>query len=115
MPPRNRTLFNESLRLLLGGHCSSCGVKARKRSIRTKTGAVHRVSNLEFHHKDPGTKLYTVTAAPTRALAIAELQKCVLLCSKCHDNYHECAEFFDSVNSCANDNDSIDFGGYNDV
>lgn len=113
MKPRNRTEFNETLRLLLGGRCSVCGIQGRKRRIVAKGGKVLGVSNLEFHHLCPGTKTYDVTAAPTRALALRELEKCVLLCSRCHDNYHELDAYFASIP--VNDNATFQIEGSNDV
>lgn len=112
MKRRNRTEFNETLRQLLGGCCSVCGVPSRKRRIVAKGGEVFRVSNLEFHHLDPRTKTYEVTAAPTRAEALRELEKCVLLCSHCHDNYHKLDAHFASIP--LNDNAIFQIDGAND-
>ena len=55
---------------LLGGKCSSCG--SRK--------------NLEFDHLDPNLKEFRISSridAPEEEL-IKEVEKCVLLCHKCH-------------------------------
>lgn len=56
---------------------------------------------LEFHHRDPSTKLYTIgktrtgkganvpypgTASPTKLLA--EIEKCDVLCRECHKKRH---------------------------
>lgn len=70
---------------LLGGKCSHCGYS-------------RYMSALEFHHKDPETKLYLVsglisryTITPTDkvyTLLINEVNKCLLLCSNCHAAKH---------------------------
>lgn len=93
------------LRMLFGGRCSNCGVTERKRLIRNRHGKFERHSNLQFHHLDKATKVVEVTAAKTRAAAIEEARKCVLLCTRCHDNYHECIEFFERTP--ANDNQQL--------
>lgn len=98
----NRTDFNNALRMMFGNKCSNCGAPHKKRRLVNRRGEVERHSNLQFHHLDPSAKVVEVTAAKTRADAYAEAQKCVLLCTRCHDNYHECVEFFDDPP--ANDN-----------
>jgi AcrR family transcriptional regulator len=57
-----------------GGCCQRCGF------------AEHPAA-LQFHHVDPATKLFSLSAAGiSRSLerARAEARKCVLLCSNCH-------------------------------
>ena len=57
----------------LGGKCKVCGSP----------------ENLDFDHRDPSTKLYTLgnlLAGGSEALVQAELKKCQLLCEKCHDS-----------------------------
>lgn len=61
-----------------GGACQSCG-------FNKYDGA------LEFHHADPKTKDETIarmTRNPLSPKLIAELEKCVLLCSNCHKMIH---------------------------
>ena len=47
---------------------------------------------LDFHHRDPATKFFPVSNAPTRKVSIARLQKeidkCDILCSNCHRKLH---------------------------
>lgn len=55
----------------LGGKCVVCGSTKR----------------LEFHHKDPATKLFAITSGMrscTQEELTEELKKCVLLCRKDH-------------------------------
>lgn len=61
----------------LGNKCEKCGEQ--------------RVHILEFHHVDPTTK----DEIPSRILAnskiqefFEEIQKCILLCSNCHQDFH---------------------------
>ena len=62
----------------MGGECSGCG--------RTVLA-----SQAEFHHRDPATKHFGISAKgvirgwPEIA---AELEKCVLLCANCHREVH---------------------------
>lgn len=44
------------------------------------------VYNLHFHHVDPSTKSFALTAARGKSLAAfrAEAKKCVLVCANCH-------------------------------
>lgn len=47
---------------------------------------------LDFHHKDPSTKSYTIAANPNVAIDsekfLEEISKCVLLCANCHREFH---------------------------
>jgi 5-methylcytosine-specific restriction endonuclease McrA len=57
-----------------GGCCAICGY-------------VGCVAALQFHHRNPSTKLFSLaTEGATRSLAKAraEAKKCVLLCANCH-------------------------------
>jgi 5-methylcytosine-specific restriction endonuclease McrA len=57
-----------------GGKCQLCGYS---RCLRA----------LDFHHVDPRTKRFTFSTASFRnwETVRAELDKCVLVCSNCHD------------------------------
>lgn len=64
-----RTLVAEA-----GGCCRACGYD-------------RCIAALQFHHRDPATKSFTVAGQGlTRSLAAsrAEAAKCVLLCANCH-------------------------------
>ena len=53
-------------------------------------GATHR--KLVWHHTDPDTKLFTVGNACSKFSwreILAELDKCVVLCSDCHGKAHK--------------------------
>lgn len=58
-----------------GGCCNRC---TYKRCLRA----------LEFHHKDPTTKLFNLSAANMRRYSLeevlAEVAKCELVCANCH-------------------------------
>lgn len=57
----------------------------------SKCGYSDNYSALDYHHVDPATKEigigYIINRIPTDTL-IAELDKCICLCSNCHREYH---------------------------
>jgi hypothetical protein len=65
----------------LGGKCTECGYKKC-------------LAALEFHHLDPTEK----DLDPSRILnrswenILIELDKCILVCSNCHKEIHNCSE-----------------------
>ena len=92
-----------SFRLSTDGtyECSRCrseAVAARRRRVKQilvaeaggccgRCGFAEHPAALHFHHVDPSTKAFNVSAqGATRSLAKAraEAQKCVLLCANCH-------------------------------
>ena len=64
---------------LLGGCCCKCGYK-------TNWSALH------FHHLDPTIKLFNVDirkcSNATWISLVAEVNKCILVCSNCHCEEH---------------------------
>ena len=56
----------------LGGKCVKCGSE----------------SNLEFDHIDPSTKDFSIMRLWHCKNVYAELDKCQLLCNKCHKEKH---------------------------
>lgn len=46
---------------------------------------------LGFHHLDPSKKDFGIGGAHSRSWAViqAELDKCILVCSNCHDEIHD--------------------------
>jgi 5-methylcytosine-specific restriction endonuclease McrA len=74
---RNRS-FKASYVRMKGGSCQACG-------FDRYDGA------LEFHHADPTTKdniIARMTRNPSSPKLLAELEKCVLVCSNCHKMIH---------------------------
>lgn len=65
--------FVETLKLLAGGQCTSCGYN-------------RCLPALHFHHIDPFTKKFQLGTARHRSLKAleAEAKKCKLLCANCH-------------------------------
>lgn len=63
------------LRDLAGGKCVICGCEG----------------TLEFHHKDPLTKEFIISARSRWSLAVIlpELKKCELRCNPCHRRAHK--------------------------
>ena len=61
----------------LGGKCVRCGFDDHPAA-------------LEFHHKDPATKEFTISPNMTRSIELLEREadKCILLCSNCHQIEH---------------------------
>jgi hypothetical protein len=56
----------------LGGKCFRCGYNKCRQA-------------LEFHHIDPGTKLFELSVTGMRKNASKEeAKKCILLCANCH-------------------------------
>ena len=75
----NRTGRKRKLVQLKGGLCQKCGYK---RSLNA----------LQFHHRDPKQKKFTITISNCcRKLSelIEEAQKCDLLCANCHAELHD--------------------------
>ena len=67
-----------SLIKIKGGGCKVCGYN-------------RCTAALEFHHRDPTQKLFTLgITAMTKAwkTVLAEAEKCDLLCSNCHREQH---------------------------
>lgn len=62
---------------LMGGKCNRCGY-------------CRNYAALEFHHLDPSQKDFDFNVGRRKSWdkLIAELQKCVLLCSNCHKEKH---------------------------
>lgn len=72
-----------------GGGCQICGYNKN-------------VSALEFHHKEPSTKLFVIDM---RSLSNRgekslkkELEKCILVCSNCHQEIHHPHLDMDKIN-----------------
>ena len=65
----------------MGGACSQCGWKPK---------AAREYAAMDLHHKDPGTKVATVSELWTgsREKLEVELAKCVLICANCHRIHH---------------------------
>lgn len=63
---------------LKGGKCQVCGYSKA-------------ISALHFHHLDPSQKEFNLTNSTCRSWAKVEkeLEKCVLLCNRCHSEVHE--------------------------
>ena len=60
-----------------GGKCERCGYD--------KCSAA-----LDFHHLDPKQKRFNISSSMTRRMGelIAEVDKCILICSNCHRELH---------------------------
>lgn len=65
-----------------GGGCTECGLEFDGNCV----------SLFEFHHKDPSTKLFSLSYAGlsnnSKAKVQEEVKKCVLLCANCHRLLH---------------------------
>jgi predicted nucleic acid-binding Zn ribbon protein len=73
----------------LGGCCSICGYNKN-------------ISALEFHHKNPNDKLFNLDSRTfsNRNIEIIkiEINKCILICSNCHQEIHNPHLNFDNIN-----------------
>ena len=80
---KNKRIYKRRLELkiksieYLGGVCKMCG------------GKFHTAS-FDFHHKNPETKSFTIAEKNSASWGarVNELDKCVLLCSNCHREFH---------------------------
>ena len=50
-------------------------------------GSFHPAA-MDFHHLEPGTKERTMNNYASKSKVLAEIEKCVLLCSNCHRVRH---------------------------
>lgn len=82
---RNRFSRRTKYKMLLGGKCSTCDYN-------------RCLDALHFHHKDPTTKLFSISDAIwqgkfTEKQIVDEVQKCTLLCANCHAEVHSENDF----------------------
>ena len=49
---------------------------------------------LDFHHKDPSTKVFNITRVQSVTRLRKELSKCIILCSNCHREIHAAPDRF---------------------
>lgn len=84
--------------------CKECHKKKSKKNYDKKVSAVAEYKSncgcakcgetrpyvLEFHHRDPFQKDYTIANRARASLdsIMSEIQKCVVLCSNCHQAFH---------------------------
>lgn len=63
---------------LLGGKCVRCGYNKC-------------LAALEFHHKDPKKKKFSITRSITlnSEKVVEEVKKCLLVCANCHREIHQ--------------------------
>lgn len=82
-------------------HCNSCNVtlsrKKRAKKVRehfggkcTLCGYSKCLEALEFHHRDPTQKNFTISNGGTKAIRniIIEAEKCIMVCANCHREIH---------------------------
>jgi hypothetical protein len=55
------------------------------------------IAKLDFHHRDPTTKLFTI-GGPSRSQTaiLAEIEKCDLLCHSCHSKHTRKQQILDT-------------------
>lgn len=71
-----RGMFLAKIKQLRGGKCVRCGYDIC-------------ISALEFHHLNPNEKDFTISNDHFKLEeAIKESEKCILLCSNCHKEFH---------------------------
>lgn len=99
---------NTKGRLICGKCTSESFMRARKRvkykAIMYKGGkcedcGYNNIKILQFHHRDPLTKKFTVGAMRYRTWEVMkkEIDKCDLLCPNCHAERHEDEDKFDDI------------------
>lgn len=75
---KNRRLKRKKLVDYAGGECRICGYKKY-------------VGALQFHHKDPSQKDFTLSTrifGKSMKVLKQEVDKCILLCANCHAEVH---------------------------
>lgn len=83
-------------------HCNSCVVRLRHRRMKSRLvssfggqcircGYAKSISAMDFHHRDPQTKSFTIGHAYNRSwqALYSEALKCDILCANCHRESHE--------------------------
>lgn len=72
-----RFKIKEKCLKIKGGECKRCGYSKCSRA-------------LTFHHINPATKKFNISGSHSRKWVDieAELNKCILLCHNCHNEYH---------------------------
>lgn len=72
-----REKFKSQAIIYKGGSCSVCGYDRCSQS-------------LVFHHLNPNEKSFNISNAYCRSWenVVKELDKCILLCHNCHDEFH---------------------------
>lgn len=76
---KNRTDKKRKLVALKGGKCQRCGYDKS-------------LAALQFHHRNPAEKLFTINGrngCRSWESLLQETQKCDLLCANCHAEVHE--------------------------
>lgn len=82
--------------------CASCRtsekrLEKKRRAVEYKGGACEKcgysrsISALQFHHRDPATKTFSISnkMSVSWPRIKAEVEKCDLLCANCHAEHHE--------------------------
>ena len=65
--------------------------KTKEGKSCAKCGYNRCAEALEYHHTDPNSKIDTVARLATHSnieAALAEIEKCSILCANCHREYH---------------------------
>lgn len=84
------------------GYCKECACKTESARYKAKQQFVNsqkkeclkcgekREYVLDFHHKDPNVKEFTIGKTGTRTVELLqqEIDKCVVLCANCHREFH---------------------------
>ena len=77
---------------LIGPHMLSVLILCDINSQESCADCGHDVyEDLDYHHKDPSTKITTVSdmvGRYGRKRILEEIDKCVVLCKTCHKTYH---------------------------
>ena len=91
---RNRERLSEKLRAYRKEHKPSVVawmIKYKKSISCVKCGENHPAC-LQFHHRDPSTKRFTISAGVRACICIddliEEIKKCDVLCGNCHAKLH---------------------------
>lgn len=95
------------------GYCKECASNIEKARYRKKKQFIdaqkiqcakcgdNRTYVLDYHHKDPNKKDFTIGALKKGSLEVIqrEIDKCIVLCANCHREFH----YFNSQNNMSID------------
>lgn len=106
VPPEDRVCLDCGGPVYRGkNYCNTCVSRKRRAKLRTRLfdfagdqcvvcgyGGKEKRCALDFHHRDPTTKKFDIGVTTSASIAwekvVEEIEKCAVLCARCHREYH---------------------------